>query len=66
MIQSKSDLFFYITADRIMNGKPVKRSAKELIGDLFSCDWGGGDYQVLTCNENVCLLCEHHKERAVS
>jgi serine O-acetyltransferase len=39
MIQSKRELEFYIAADRIMNGRPAKRSLKEMVGDLVS---GGG------------------------
>ena len=66
MIQSKRDLGLYIAADRIMNGRPAKRTLKEMVGDYVSGDQWGGDYQVFTRNENVCFLYEYHQERPVS
>ena len=41
MIQSKCELLFYIAVDRIMNGRPAKRTLKEMLGDYLSCDVRG-------------------------
>lgn len=65
MIQSKKELEFYIAADRIMNGRSAKRTLKEMVGDYISSDWGGGNYQVLMCNADVCLLCECRQKKAI-
>ena len=59
MIQTKQDLKFYIVADRIMNGRIAKRG----IAEFFS---GGGNYPLLTGNEALRILSEHHAEKTLT
>lgn len=42
MIQTKSDLKFYIAADRIMNGFTIRQSIKEFITYFIDKPVGGG------------------------
>ncbi len=53
IIQTKKDLRFYILADRVMNGMPVKISIKERLLNKFF--WG-----VFVCYETLRLLYEYN------
>lgn len=54
VIRTKKELYFFIAADRIVNGRPVKRGVKETLVDGIT-RWG--DNQILTSDAKVCLLC---------